>query len=182
MAELTTEIAAYELLRNNLEANHFGEWALIHDEELVGTYGRFEDAADIAVQRFGRGPYLSTDQSCQRYWIEQLHQRLVPLWVCAVLTSTASNCQRPKIPALSIHRSPPSSYCRPQASVWRPRARRSQHAPRSNLCPIIVLGNSGTIRGRSSPSGRATPLCTNWENIFAVIHYDLQWADWDNNA
>ena len=58
MAELTTEIAAYELQRNNLETNHFGEWALVHDEQLVGTYGRFEDAADIAVQRFGRGPYL----------------------------------------------------------------------------------------------------------------------------
>ena len=30
----------------------------MHDEELVGVYDNFEVAADNAVRRYGRGPYL----------------------------------------------------------------------------------------------------------------------------
>ena len=58
MAALTKEIAAYERMRDYLETDHFGEWVVLHDEELIGTYESFEVAADDAVQRFGRGPYL----------------------------------------------------------------------------------------------------------------------------
>ena len=58
MATLKKEIAAYENMRSDLETEHLGEWALIHDEELIGTYESFVVAADEAVQRFGRGPYL----------------------------------------------------------------------------------------------------------------------------
>lgn len=58
MAELTKEIAAYERMRNGLEVDHLGEWVVMRDEELVGTYESFEKAAEDAVQRFGRGPYL----------------------------------------------------------------------------------------------------------------------------
>lgn len=58
MATLTKEIAAYERMRNDLEVDHLGEWVVVHDEELVGTYESFEKAAEDAVQRFGRGPYL----------------------------------------------------------------------------------------------------------------------------
>ena len=31
---------------------------VVHDEELVDTYEDFEDAAEDAIRRFGRGPYL----------------------------------------------------------------------------------------------------------------------------
>ncbi len=58
MATLKTEIAAYERMRDDLELEHFGEWVVVHDEKLVGAYESFEHAADDAVQRFGRGPYL----------------------------------------------------------------------------------------------------------------------------
>ena len=58
MAALSDEIAAYERMRNDLEADHFGRWALVHQEELIGTYDSFESAADEAVERFGEGPYL----------------------------------------------------------------------------------------------------------------------------
>lgn len=58
MASLKKEIAAYENMRSDLEIDHFGEWVLVHDEELVGTYESFEAAAIEAVPRFGRGPYL----------------------------------------------------------------------------------------------------------------------------
>ena len=58
MAKLTEEIAAYETMRRELEIDHFGEWALVHDGELIGTYETFEEAAEVAVPQFGRGPYL----------------------------------------------------------------------------------------------------------------------------
>ena len=58
MALLSQEIAAYDRMRDVLEVDHFGKWVVVHDEELVGAYGDFEDAAEDAVRRFGRGPYL----------------------------------------------------------------------------------------------------------------------------
>ena len=58
MAELKDEIAAYEKLRADLEAKVLGKWALVHDTKLAGTYDSFELAAEEAVSKFGRGPYL----------------------------------------------------------------------------------------------------------------------------
>lgn len=58
MQSLTKEIAAYESMLEELESEHLGEWAVVRGEELIGTYESFELAADDAVQRFGRGPYL----------------------------------------------------------------------------------------------------------------------------
>jgi hypothetical protein len=58
MAELHDEIAAYEAMHADLEAAHLGEWALVHDRQLIGTYGSFDKAAREAVRKFGRGPYL----------------------------------------------------------------------------------------------------------------------------
>ena len=58
MAELRDEIAAYDVMRADLETRLLGKWAVVHDRQLIGTYESFEDAAQIAVQRFGRGPYL----------------------------------------------------------------------------------------------------------------------------
>ena len=58
MAKLSEEIAAYERMQDTLEADHFGEWVVVHDGELFGAYSDFEDAAVDAVRNFGRGPYL----------------------------------------------------------------------------------------------------------------------------
>lgn len=58
MAELATERRLFEKLRRDLEAKAKGQWALIRNSELIGTFGSFEDAAAEAVRRFGRGPYL----------------------------------------------------------------------------------------------------------------------------
>ncbi len=55
---LQSEIRAYDHMRNYLESDFFGKWVVVHDEELVGAYETFEDAAEVAIQRFGRGPYL----------------------------------------------------------------------------------------------------------------------------
>ena len=58
MTGLKKEIAAYETMRSDLEIEHLGEWVVVHDEKLVGTYETFQSAAENAVDRFGRGPYL----------------------------------------------------------------------------------------------------------------------------
>lgn len=56
--ELDNDIATYDRIREELEARHMGKWVLIHAAELIGTYDSFESAAEDAVRRFGRGPYL----------------------------------------------------------------------------------------------------------------------------
>ena len=58
MADIKDNIAAYEVMRSDLEAQYPGDWALVHDQKLIGTYQTFDDAAQDAVSRFGRGPYL----------------------------------------------------------------------------------------------------------------------------
>lgn len=58
MLGIKKEIAAYERMRDDLELEHLGEWVVMHDEKLVGTYADFQEAAADAVQRFGHGPYL----------------------------------------------------------------------------------------------------------------------------
>jgi hypothetical protein len=58
MAGLDSELAAYEGMREGLEARHMGQWVLIYGQELIGNYASFEDAAQDAVAKFGRGPYL----------------------------------------------------------------------------------------------------------------------------
>jgi len=58
MAKLDDEIAAYDAMRSDLETRALGKWALVHDRKLIGTYDSFDAAAQQAVQKFGRGPYL----------------------------------------------------------------------------------------------------------------------------
>lgn len=58
MSSLKQEIEAYEAMRSDLEAEHLGEWALVHDRTLVEVFKDFQIAAQEAVSRFGRGPYL----------------------------------------------------------------------------------------------------------------------------
>lgn len=58
MAELRDDIAAYDAIRADLESDSLGQWVLFHDSRLEGKFGSFEEAAQTAVHRFGRGPYL----------------------------------------------------------------------------------------------------------------------------
>ncbi len=58
MALLSEEIAAYESMRDTLEADFFGKWVVVQDGQLTGAYEEFQDAAADAVRKFGRGPYL----------------------------------------------------------------------------------------------------------------------------
>lgn len=58
MQDIDNELAAYDAMRNDLEAHHMGKWVLIHDGALVAVYETFEATANDAVSKFGRGPYL----------------------------------------------------------------------------------------------------------------------------
>jgi hypothetical protein len=58
MADVRSNIAAYDHKKQELEEKHTGKWVLFHDEELIGVYDAFETAAKEAVGHFGRGPYL----------------------------------------------------------------------------------------------------------------------------
>ncbi len=58
MTTLTEDIAAYEEIRAELELDHFGEWVVVHNGALTGTYESFDAAAREAVRKYGRGPYL----------------------------------------------------------------------------------------------------------------------------
>lgn len=58
MPSIDEEISAYDRIREDLEAHHMGEWIVMRDGKIVGTYSSFEVAASEAVSKFGRGPYL----------------------------------------------------------------------------------------------------------------------------
>jgi hypothetical protein len=58
MSDVNDNIAVFDEMKGQLEAEHMGKWVLIHDLALVGVYEDFEAAAVDAVSRFGRGPYL----------------------------------------------------------------------------------------------------------------------------
>jgi hypothetical protein len=58
MPEIDKDIAAYDTMRNYLEAHHMGKWVLLYDCKMVEIYDSFERAAEDAVRRFGSGPYL----------------------------------------------------------------------------------------------------------------------------
>jgi hypothetical protein len=58
MADLSLEMKVYESMKESLESNYSGKWVLIHGNELIEIYDKFEDAAEDAVNKFGNGPYL----------------------------------------------------------------------------------------------------------------------------
>ena len=55
---LDKNIKAFEKMRSKLEAEELYRWVVLHDEKLIGTYDDFQNAADQAVRKFGRGPFL----------------------------------------------------------------------------------------------------------------------------
>jgi hypothetical protein len=58
MAVLRDDIAAFDRMRRELEANHCNAWVLFHAGQFIGAYSDFEAAATEAVDRFDAGPYL----------------------------------------------------------------------------------------------------------------------------
>jgi hypothetical protein len=59
MADIDKEIQAYEAMREALETEHMSKWVVVREGQLIGIFDSFESAAESAVHRFGRGPYLN---------------------------------------------------------------------------------------------------------------------------
>jgi hypothetical protein len=55
---LDKEIAAYNLMKAELDQSSSGKWVVFYDCKLRGTYENFDSAAAEAIRQFGRGPYL----------------------------------------------------------------------------------------------------------------------------
>jgi len=58
MDGINEDIAVFESLRQSLESDHMGKWVVIQNKQLVSLFDTFEQAAEAAVAKFGRGPYL----------------------------------------------------------------------------------------------------------------------------
>ena len=58
MPMLEQEIAAFERMRPQLEREHYQKWVVFHGDDFIGAYDSLDSAAEVAVKRFGRGPYL----------------------------------------------------------------------------------------------------------------------------
>ncbi len=64
MAEDTTrnalqrDIAAFEAQRADLFKHHAGKFVVFFEGQFRGAYDTFQNAANEAVEKFGKGPYL----------------------------------------------------------------------------------------------------------------------------
>ncbi len=58
MSDLESEIAAYSKVQEEMELKHMGKWVVFHNLGMAGVFDSFEEAAQDASRRFGRGPYL----------------------------------------------------------------------------------------------------------------------------
>ena len=56
--DLATETALCEQQREEFEKDHLWEWVVIHEDKIIGFYKEFQEAAQMAVAKFGRGPFL----------------------------------------------------------------------------------------------------------------------------
>jgi hypothetical protein len=55
---LRDDIAAFDMMKADLEAEHFGEWVVVRAGSLAFLGHTFEEAANEAFERFDEGPYL----------------------------------------------------------------------------------------------------------------------------
>lgn len=58
MGVLQKDIAAFESMRQALESQHLRQWVVFFHGQFEGVFPDFESAAESAVERFDRGPYL----------------------------------------------------------------------------------------------------------------------------
>jgi hypothetical protein len=55
---LEQELNYFQEHKAELLQHHAGQFALIHDHQLVGTYPTFGEAFDAGVKQFGTAPFL----------------------------------------------------------------------------------------------------------------------------
>ena len=57
-ATLEQNIAAYERMQDQLEAEHMGQWVVVDNEQLIDAFDDFQDAADLVIEKIGPGCLL----------------------------------------------------------------------------------------------------------------------------
>jgi hypothetical protein len=55
---IEAEIAAFEVMRGELERNHMGKFVVFHGGQFHDAFDTLETAGRFAARKFGRGPYL----------------------------------------------------------------------------------------------------------------------------
>ena len=58
LATLDENIEAYERRRDEMEAKYRDQWVVFVDGEFVDAFDDFQEAAMMAIRRWGKGPYL----------------------------------------------------------------------------------------------------------------------------
>ena len=58
LEDLNPDLEAFEACLESLEANHNGQFVVIHDASFEGPHATFHEAAKDAVTRFGDAPFL----------------------------------------------------------------------------------------------------------------------------
>ena len=56
-AQMEMNREGYEAIREELEAEHFGRVALLHDGELITVYNDSGDAYEIGCEKYGLGGF-----------------------------------------------------------------------------------------------------------------------------
>ena len=57
-ATLEQNIAAYERMQDQLQAEHMGQWVVVDNEQLIDAFDDFQDAADLVIEKIGPGCLL----------------------------------------------------------------------------------------------------------------------------
>ncbi len=58
VATLNENIRVYDENKERIETDHNGEWIVVYDLEIIGYFDDLQEAAHMAVTRYGDGPYL----------------------------------------------------------------------------------------------------------------------------
>ena len=58
LATLDENIEAYERRRDEMEVKYRDQWVVFVDEEFIEAFDDFQEAAMMAIRRWGKGPYL----------------------------------------------------------------------------------------------------------------------------
>ena len=60
-ADVLRNYAAFEAMRAELEASHLGQFAVLHDSQLVGTYASVREARTAGTAHCGIGNFSTQE-------------------------------------------------------------------------------------------------------------------------
>ena len=58
VATLAQNIEAYEERKGEMESEHMDRWVIFYDGDYIDDFDDFQDAAMLAIRKWGCGPYL----------------------------------------------------------------------------------------------------------------------------